>query len=528
MTTNDSIRSRTSQFVFIAVAGLTGCETSPPRPQPQAEVRSTEDQLGVAREKHAAVALMDAQGVRRPRHAALVIGGIDGPAGSSFFADVFDGAIDKPTWRSSLHRGAYSGFGIAELARVDLQATAMDDGKILVTGGSVCATIEDVSAMPCDPRMEGCNCTDNRTLRNTVLLFDPEQPDQTAWKPMAWYMKFRHSRHSVSVWHDDYDKVDHVFIFGGYGKSLQDTMEHFVYHSGRGLDQSLARIDLVQGTTSMPDGGVVDAGDPNGELQSPDEWGGHTATMIPVEDSMSITRRILVVGGRQSANGPCGDAYLVEVDKNGNQKWPPVPLPVPEAIQLPCVGHSAEVIGPKENQFVAIIGGENEKGTPRRDVILFDVQQLKILSEKFDMNVEHSFGATAVLGSGSFIVAGGIETGGKVGQRIPGRHIERCNPVSKSCVNVDELKCSRAHHSMTKLGRLPNVGKFTSVAEHLLVVGGSGADNKNTAECADSSDTGFRSEIIYLNETCGLDADCSPDYECAGPNGTKSCRPSSR
>ena len=526
MTQIHALSSRTSLFVILLAIGLTGCETTPPRSPPRIKVLKTEDQLGLARTKHAAVALTIVEPdvlpdklIRIEHKAALVIGGVDGPAGSSFFADLFDGEVDKPTWRSSVHTGAYSSFGMAELARVDLQATRMSDGKILVTGGSVCATIDDVSTMPCDPRMSECNCDNNRMFRNTILLFDPFSAEQDAWEPKAWYMKSRHTRHTVSFW--SANGADHLIIFGGRGPSLPETWENFTYKAGA-FDPPLDSMDLKTGISSNIEGNA-----PLGDQSSLSEWGGHTATLLNPTAEESQTKRFLLVGGTGSIQGSssvtCNGAFLVDFDTK-TKEIRSTSVPVPEGIQLPCVGHSAEFIGGKDRPTVAIVGGEDAQGNARRDIILFDVKQDKFLSSKIEMTTEHSFGASATIGDDSFLVAGGENLTDMAGERVPGKTIERCYLKAGTCAKIDELKCPRAHHTMTRLGVLPKGSNGEeSLAAHFLVVGGNGL-KESDAECGSDFESGFSSEILYLNGACGIDADCSPDYKCVKARNNRTCQ----
>jgi hypothetical protein len=545
-TTYNSV-PRVSSLVFLLCAGLTGCKTTPSTAQSTPISSPNKDQLSIAREKHAAVALVAQDGTRLPEMAALVIGGIEGPPGSTSFADIFNGDPDHQSWRSSLHSSAYSNFGVNELARLDLRATVMSDGRVLVTGGSVCVTYQDSVPTPCMNGMEGCKCDVKRLRRGTALLFDPAGTEYNRWADAGWMMNTRRTRHTVTRLHAKAGEsgVDYVFVLGGEGKSLRDTAELFKYmgNSATPMNDSLPEIDLKDGTITLPDGGVTDSGVIDGgamDGSTLSDWIDHTATLLPEKEPSYDTDRILVVG-RIMPDKPCS-AYLVQpgLVQPGNddpsKAWENAwsePLNLPAGITLPCEGHMAEVIGVGGSEMIAIVGGQSIDGSLRKEVVLFDPREKKFLSTVLMMKTEHAFGATGVLDSGSLLIAGGNERSTAAEASRPGQTIERCSLATGICSTLEtKMKCARVHHTMTKLGRIkwknPKKPMERSLAEHFLVVGGSTGDEN--PDCKAIGDVGNSSETLYPNETCGITDDCSEGNECLIDSGKTIglCRPSKK
>lgn len=495
-------------------AGLAGCENAPSSAQVKPAFVPTPG-LDRQRQRHAAAFFQTPAPDRQTaRRGVLIVGGIDGPAGSLAFANVFDANAGAFRWAESIHPAAYGNIGVEELARLDLRVTPMKDGKILVTGGSVCvATTSNLSSIctPGDSECKYCDEEAQRKLRSSALLFDPllfdpEKPYRNGWLKWGWATKPR-SRHTVTTFPASVSpgaktcakqNTEMVYLLGGHGKNLQETAELIQYAPD--CDEIFIPWPMVDLNTS-----AIEVIKPQGI-----DWSGHTATLLPDENLTSDKATILVVGRIQSSD-KC-EAFLVNPAIGMSGKWEG---PLSPELSFPCQGHSAEVIGQKGKEMIAIVGGEIEKGKPLDQVLLFDPREKKFSSTVSHMRAPRSFATTGVLKSGDLIVAGGLlsqDTADGMTVLRGRRDVEQFVFESRTSKSLPDMKCARLHHTMTKLSPPTEA----SSAEHFLVVGGTGDDLEPS--CKALGNSGNSGEVLYINDSCATHADCSPDYDCIKPN----------
>jgi hypothetical protein len=503
---NYNMNKVSSWFFLYLVAGLAGCDSSTPQPHlgPASDGVADPSTMIKQRQRHAAAFYqkIGPNGKNVESSGILIVGGIEGPPGSMEFARLTDANPSSLAWKPSLHPAVYHNFGVDELARRDLRATTMRDGKILISGGTACASMTT-----------GLDCEKLRKPRASLLLFDPQGVPDSGWSKWAWVTKPR-GRHTVVHWPlsasaKDCEKEngEMLYLLGGRGKDLRDTKETFTYAPNcLGIMESIKSVDLFTSPV---------------EVTSEDcsaEWEGHTATLISEQDP-----KILVVG-RIEDEKKC-EAFLVQSPGDEkDEKW--TKLSFSSDVTIPCDGHSAEIIGAEGKQSVAIVGGEVVAGQPLKQVLLFDLAKLQKASTdtNFDVRVKslmlpRSYAATAVTHTGDLVIAGGFKE--RIDKKDIGlRKVELFDSRLETSRELLDMQCPRVHHTMT---RLHGADKEKSV-ENFMVVGGSG-DN-SPPSCPEGP--GNSSEILYMNEACVEHTDCSPGNECVGVGNEKRCFPTKK
>lgn len=369
------------------------------------------------------------------------------------------------------------------------------------------------NAITCTPGTPGCAQCDNnsRQFRGSLLLFNPEKPPHERWSNLGWTIKPR-TRHTVTklpmplslpATTPECEKKDGeiLYLLGGLALAgepdqpekkpgnLKDTLQGIRYvprcpeiikpHDEN--DTSISKVDLKTKSIELT------------AACNCTEWSGHTATLLP-SDSPSYELAAILVVGHITDKNKC-EASIVRPGFAQSEQWTPVPTP--PNVTLPCDGHSAEVIGNKGKELIAIVGGEVDKNKPLKQILLFDprAKTWTVVTRE----VGRSFAATAVTRQGALIIAGGWEERNGVVAR--GASVEKYDPSSKQWSSLPPMKFRRAFHTLTSFFAKGD----PNPAENFLVVGGAERSGMEPGESV---------EILYLNEGCGTHSDCSPGNVC--------------
>lgn len=406
----------------------------------------------------------------------LVTGGNLEVSGTYHFAERYNW-MDR-TWTAIPNLKAVEKGACSASARKDHQATVMQDGRILVTGGRYW---QDVERCGCVAFSLQCGWGNS----STYVVFDPSTEE--------WSEEFEMSR--PHVYHTVTQLETRLVIVGGPGPANASLLE------------------TAETCTSKSEGSPLEC-TPSDKGNEAQLYLGHSATKLNKNEMLvfggAVAPNPAQSTGKSTANPPDplvigsliveGRALKLTLKDDGS----PSPTPITTDLPPPRVGHLAVQIG---DDVVLIAGGRDDKNTPLSDAWLFQKDHFVQVAP---MHTARAF-AAAFVWDGKVLVTGGFSKLDE-GEELAGEEtnlVELYDPKTNTWTQLPPMQFGRARHSLVPV-EIPKqpLRKF-------LAVGGIGITATEDAGPGETDDkVGRNSEQLFLNGDCTDSNDCSPHAVC--------------